>query len=164
MCRGWSAVLIVGLTCGLVSCGSDVAPPLVQAFCGQLPSGEQSSAVDVVVQLDEEHPDPGRLLVRVDPIDDPVGFQLLNPTPRSVAAALRVEVSGAGTGCATTVADTIYFDLRTAPLAKGWLRVKTTRPVRVRVRDGSAAETIGPVLTVGSSVELEWSSSAGEAL
>ena len=156
-CTRASALVFMGLTCGLASCRSDSPPPVVTSFCGQLPSGEQAAVVDVVVQLDDAYPDPGRLLVRVDSIDDPVGFQLLNAGPSSVAASLRVEVNGPGTGCATTVADTVYLDVRTAPLTKGWLRAKTTRPVRVHVRRDSKDQAVGPVLTVGSSVELEWS-------
>lgn len=155
-----SAALL--LACG--ACAPSGDP--VRITCEVLPAGSGAQAnADGPVRLDVRLGDGalrdrGRLIVRVDPLDEPGAVHFDPGVPRTAgAASLGVEPGGQFQGCIGMEPAGFRLHASDAPRGRLWVRVSADRPVEVSlaVPAGMSAEQAATSLVEpGGSAAVGW--------
>lgn len=151
----------------LLACGACApAGDAVRITCAVLPAGSGAEATaDGPVRLDIRLGDGalrdrGRLIVRVDPLDQPGAVHFDPAVPRTAgAASLGVDPGGRFHGCIGGDPAGFRLHASDAPRGRLWARVSSDRPVEVSLTvpagmataEGSAAR-----VEPGASVAIGW--------
>jgi len=149
---------------GVAACapGSPGAP--VAVVCETVQGGGGEGLLTLDVRLGDAGARPkGRLIVRVDPLNDPGAVHFAPEVPRTAAAAaLAVTADGTFHGCLGEAPVGFRLHAGAAPRGRLWVRVSSDRAVAVRLflPDGVRAEAAsnGGVVRVdpGASLSVRW--------
>jgi len=154
----------------VTACAPGTPAAAVAVVCETLREGGQEGVLALDVRLGHAAPrGKGRLIVRVDPLDEPGAVHFAPEVPRTAAAAsLSVTADGTFHGCLGEAPAGFRLHADAAPRGRIWVRVSSDRAVAVRLLlpEGARAEEESRVgvglVDPGASLTVRWGPEPGD--